>query len=560
MKGMRGWRKLAGWSTVICAALIQQAAAQAPAPAKITVGSQPQAVAADVNSNIAVVTNSGDSSLSFIDLTSQKVVATTTGIASPAGVACSALELAVVASKTTNSVAIVDVTTRRVRTTLAVGSAPVAVAVNPFSNVAVVANSQSFSISIIDLSAMRVVGAVDSIPSPTGIQAVAIDPDLNVAAVASSSTNTLYIVDLVKRQITARILVGASPSGVAIDRQSKTAVVSNEGGGSVSFVDLTTNSVRATVTGIYQPQAVAIATDTRSALVTTGRNGTLEVVSLTTAGSETSVSSLPGASGVAFDSATGRTIVALTDLNSAAVFSSLGLFSMVNAASFVPGAVAPLSIVSGFGSNLADGTVAAAGVPLPAVLQNVSVRVNNVPAPLFFVSPAQINFQIPQLGAGTYRVQVLKGSAVIASGSVAVAPAAPALFTENQQGTGQAVALNEDGRRNGPAPPAGVSDTTARRPAHAGEVVQLFGTGGGVTSPVAEAGAAAAAAAPTLLSATAQVGGIRAEVLYSGASPGLVGVWQVNVRVPSSAPTGSAVPVVVTVNNKPGNTVMVAIE
>ena len=70
--------------------------------------------------------------------------------------------------------------------------------------------------------------------------------------------------------------------------------------------------------------------------------------------------------------------------------------AVVNGASFAAGApVAPGSIASIFGSNLASTSAAVAGVPLPTLLADAKVSLNGVAAPLFFVSPGQINFQVP---------------------------------------------------------------------------------------------------------------------------------------------------------------------
>jgi uncharacterized protein (TIGR03437 family) len=184
-------------------------------------------------------------------------------------------------------------------------------------------------------------------------------------------------------------------------------------------------------------------------------------------------------------------------------------------------------------------------------MQDVTVRVGGVNAPLFYVSPTQINFQAPSLVPGSYPVTVTSASSgqEAASGSLTLVAAQPALFTITQQGAGQAAALNENNTPNAPG-----------KEALAGSIIQLFGTGGGafVNNPLE--GRAATAATRTVLPATATVGGAAAAVLYSGAAPGLVGVWQVNVRIPPATRRDQDIPVVITIGGRPTNTVTIAVD
>ena len=109
--------------------------------------------------------------------------------------------------------------------------------------------------------------------------------------------------------------------------------------------------------------------------------------------------------------------------------------------------------------------------------------------------------------------------------------------------------FNQDGTLNGPA-----------RRAIRGSIVTLFGTGEGAAAPAPRDGhiSGLPLAAP-LLTVTAKIGGFTAEVLYAGAAPSLVaGVLQVNVRVPAQVAAGEAVPVELTIGERPsqGNVVM----
>ncbi len=136
--------------------------------------------------------------------------------------------------------------------------------------------------------------------------------------------------------------------------------------------------------------------------------------------------------------------------------------------------VVPGSIVALFGADLAPATAQAPGVPLPTELAGTSVLVNEGPAPLFFVSPSQINFQVPMELTGTsVSVRVRKQTTGGTVYSVAV-PAAltipePAVFSRNGTGIGTALALHADGTL-----------ITTDSPAQLNEVIVLYGTGFGL--------------------------------------------------------------------------------
>jgi uncharacterized protein (TIGR03437 family) len=159
---------------------------------------------------------------------------------------------------------------------------------------------------------------------------------------------------------------------------------------------------------------------------------------------------------------------------------------------------------------------------LPATLGDIPVLFDGIPAPLFYVGPFQINVQVPYSVAGRTRTEVevkFRGNPV-APTVLEVLPARPEIFTG--LGSSQAVALNQDTSLN-----------SAARPAEPGEIVVLFATGAGETSPAAESGKPAEAPYPAPLASVAlTVGGRSAELLFAGLAPGLVGLLQVNARVP----------------------------
>jgi uncharacterized protein (TIGR03437 family) len=109
---------------------------------------------------------------------------------------------------------------------------------------------------------------------------------------------------------------------------------------------------------------------------------------------------------------------------------------------------------------------------------------------------------------------------------LAVAAAAPSIFTTFAGGS-DALALNQDGTINGPSTPA-----------LRGSIVALFATGTGQTDPPSVTGAPADGAFNSLR-ASATIAGRPAEVLYAGPAPTLVGVAQINARIPADLPEGT---------------------
>ena len=212
----------------------------------------------------------------------------------------------------------------------------------------------------------------------------------------------------------------------------------------------------------------------------------------------------------------------------------------VSAASFAvapKNQVAPGQIVSIFGQNfLGAGSANATGVPLPIKLgpQNTSVTACGQALPLFNVFPGQINAQIPFEcpGDGVISATITVGSQT-ATQVFTLAQASPGIFTFDGTGAGGGVILHGDN-----------SLVTAAKPASAGEQVVIYATGLGTTSPSFATGTAANQINTTVLPVRVAIGGKDATVTYSGLSQGLVGLYQVNVIVPSAL-TGSQ-PVVIT--------------
>ncbi len=210
----------------------------------------------------------------------------------------------------------------------------------------------------------------------------------------------------------------------------------------------------------------------------------------------------------------------------------LGITGVANAASGSTNAMAPGEIVSMYGSSLSPYTMQATTVPLPISLGGVSVRVNGTAAPLYFVSPGQINLQLPnELTPGTATI-LINNNGQNATPSpfdtVQVATASPGIFVD---GNGNTVPFAAGSR---------------------GQTYTLFLTGYGAVSPAVATGAGPAAGTDVsqlpapVGKLVVSIGGESVPVTFAGIPAGLVGVMQVNFEVPNDALLGPQ-PVVVSV-------------
>jgi uncharacterized protein (TIGR03437 family) len=263
----------------------------------------------------------------------------------------------------------------------------------------------------------------------------------------------------------------------------------------------------------------------------------------------------------------GRISIDVFDASPGAGFSNAVAFTIGPAPAATPAAfvsaaspsggssLAPGSIASIYGTNLSGFTsFADAAPPLPQVLGGTSIALANNSLPLFFVSPGQVNFQLPWITVSRPTQLPLKISQGPFSTTVmvTVAPYSPALFTTNSQGTGQALALLT-GTESLAAP---------SRPAKANESVSLYCTGLGNVRNQPAVGDVSPTnpLATTLANPTLTVGGVPATVTQSALAPGFVGLYQVDFQIPAGAPAGDAVAIVLTIGGITSNTVTIAIQ
>jgi uncharacterized protein (TIGR03437 family) len=210
-------------------------------------------------------------------------------------------------------------------------------------------------------------------------------------------------------------------------------------------------------------------------------------------------------------------------------FSQAGLgVKTLSAASFNFTAITPKSIVAAFGANFSSTTRTANTLPLPTDLAGARVSVLDYagierPAPLFFVSPTQINYQIPaDTRPGPALVKFTASDGTVHQGATTIQANAPALFTTGQNGSGPAVALDAFTFRPGPF--------SATRATGEPNVLALFGTGLGNDATDIAANISA--------SVQATLNGQPVTVLYAGAAPGLTGLNQINFVLPAGLTAG----------------------
>jgi len=234
---------------------------------------------------------------------------------------------------------------------------------------------------------------------------------------------------------------------------------------------------------------------------------------------------------------------------------NVGEAGVVNNGSFAPSPapLAPGSIAAVFGTNLNDGTFVlgssfGANGRLATTLGGSSATVNNIPAPMFYATPDQLGIQIPYEVAGnsaTILVTVAGQTSVPRTFSIDTA--APGIFTTTADGKGTAAALHQDN----------VTPVTAQNPAKPNEVVLLFVTGLGALSPPLGTGEAATLnrAGDPLLT----IDGASAEIFFAGAAPGLVGLNQINARIPPNTRSAANIPVLLTAGGKKSNAVTIPV-
>lgn len=212
---------------------------------------------------------------------------------------------------------------------------------------------------------------------------------------------------------------------------------------------------------------------------------------------------------------------------------------LVNAADFTK-PVAPGGLVSLFGQQLSPMTLVSTDVPLPTVLADSCLTANGVVIPMVFVSPTQINAQLPFQVSGNTDIVLRTPGGTSDALHIVILPAAPAVFHSGTAGpiTGIPTVVRAT---NGEL-------ATNSNPLHPNDRITIYLTGMGQTSPAVETGAPAPSdpLSSALLPATVSLGGTNLFIDFAGLVPGGVGLYQINALIPfKGVPTGFDIPLTI---------------
>jgi len=246
-----------------------------------------------------------------------------------------------------------------------------------------------------------------------------------------------------------------------------------------------------------------------------------------------------------------------------AEFAATTVVANVSGASYATGSVAIESIVSAFGTELATISVSVQKLPLPTELGGTTVTVKDSGGaerlcPLFYVSPLQVNYQLPSgIATGPATITITNGNGVISVGRVQVVSVAPGIFAANQDGQGVAAASLFRVSANGTQryEPVAQYDGTQKKyvplpielgPESDNVFLLLFGTG--------------IRARSSLQAVSAWIGSTKVEVQYAGAQEEYVGLDQINLKLPHNLAGSGDVEVLLIVEGNPTNPVQLRIK
>lgn len=203
--------------------------------------------------------------------------------------------------------------------------------------------------------------------------------------------------------------------------------------------------------------------------------------------------------------------------------------------------IAPGMLLTVVGNMLSNTAQTVSTNPLPYTTAGVTATVNGVAAPILYVSPGQINLQVPYgVGAGPGVIGI-NNNGEVAGYAVRIAPASPGIFTDASGVVTPTAAVKQNGALTLYLTGAGDISTS---------LATAFAPS--LTTPIAQL-------PRPLLPVSATIGGAQVFIQFAGVAPGLIGVTQVNLLIPASVPTGLQ-PVVITINGVPSNPALVTVE
>jgi uncharacterized protein (TIGR03437 family) len=529
----------------------------------------------------AYVANFGSDNVSVIDTSSNTVIATIMVGSQPYGIAITPDGAFAYVANCGGDVYVIDTSTNKVATKFLAGKCPTGVAITPDGTRAYVTLDNANSVAVIDTSSNTVMTKIAVGTAPGGI---AITPDgtrvyvTNVGAMASGSS--VSVIDTSSNTVAATVGLGNVGSvGVAITPDGTRAYVTNVVSGSISVIDTSSNTVADTLSVANvgdTPVGVAITPDGAHVYVLTyGANGTGPVAVIDTTSNTivdmVSVGTGPTGVGISPDgtrayvtiatnvTGIGAGAVTVIDTSNNTVVDTVTVGSTPFGVAFrsgsgVPappphitsGGIVPATVQSGewvsiYGTNLASSTATWTG-NFPTSLGGASVTIDGKLAYLSYVSPGQINLQVPNETATGAVPVVVTTAGGTGSSTVTLAAFGPTFFLLDGLMHVAGIILRSDGSGayGGGAydilGPTGNSLGYATVAAKPGDTVELFGSGFGPTNPSVPPGKAYSGAAPTTNPVKLSINKVSVTPTFAGLSG--AGLYQINLTVPSGLGTG----------------------
>ncbi len=506
----------------------------------LPVGQQPNQIAIAANLSTAYILNTGSNSVSLLDLRTNTITGSVPVGAGPVTAAFSSdAQRLFVVNRDSNSVSIIDTRQNTVVSTISVGAQPAAIAVTFDGKFAYVTNQGAGTVSLLDLTANTQADVISVGGGPFSVQ---FDPNENFLYVTNLTSGTLSVIDTSTDKPTS-IPVGGAPVQFAFLNAPTLLEISPNPAPACSLITLKGEGFVPASAISYNSSAFAGAAPACPAAPAPA--GFVDSETWQALVPPLAASSV-GISVVNPDGNASEQLVLQIALSPPPVVISPG--GVVEGAGFqkAPYPISGGSIVSVFGSFPGASTDQARNFPLPTTLANVRVDFNGMPAPLLYVSPAQINAVAPAgllaraEGLSNGQVMPVQVSVTVlgppgsppyvsAPASVSVAAAAPGIFADPASGIGAFL--------HG----ADLSPVTSANPARAGETIVLYCTGLGSTSPPPVDGQPAPAdvLSPAVSPPVVTVGATQANVRFAGLAPLYAGLYQINFDVPSGTGAGN---------------------
>ena len=210
--------------------------------------------------------------------------------------------------------------------------------------------------------------------------------------------------------------------------------------------------------------------------------------------------------------------------------------------------VAPGGLVSVFGTNLSPVNVATSQIPLPTALADSCLTINGLPVPVLFVSPTQINAQLPYQATGNVTMILETPGGISDNFNLTILPQAPGVFRTVVDGLSDEVPNI--------VRQANQTVVTDSNPIHRGDELSIFLAGMGQTIPIVDAGSPSPSdpIAVPLVAPTVKLGNSTLTVRSAGLVPGQIGIYQIVVSIPNNVSPGLNMPL--QINQGAGSTTL----